>query len=220
MSSSPNLAKFFTARNVLLYLTAPVLVIGGLNWLATGVQNFRKQESATKSDDLLNALGLPSLVVNVIYILVGIAALGMLAFLFMSLFGPPSLLDRTFFPSTLVVSERAPDNANAAVKVRVTPFAKVAFWAAQPPVTPNTPYESELLAYGRFENAGVAVADANGDAVLRFRRPASYTVRGVTLEPHVHYRVAAGATAAKAFDAEIWGPVETVSDFQLFTRSE
>ena len=76
---------YFQASDALLYLSAPVLIVGGLNWLATGIQNIRKGEAATKSDDLLNAVGLPTLVVNIIYILVGIAALGLLAYVVMKL---------------------------------------------------------------------------------------------------------------------------------------
>lgn len=220
MNTSGSLESFFTARKVLFYLTAPILVVGGLNWLATGIQNLRKPETATKSDDLLNALGFPTLIVNIIYIIVGIAALGMLTMLLMSVFGPPSMLDTSFFPSTLIVSERAQENANSAVKVRVTPFAKVAFWAAQPPITAGQIYDNELLAYGPFTNSGVAIADANGDAVLRFRQPAGYKVRGVTLEPHVHYRVASGSDVATNFDGEIWGAVETVFEFSSFARTQ
>lgn len=218
MNSSGNLETFFTTRNVLYFLSAPILIVGGLNWLATGIQNLRKKDTATKTDDLLNALGLPSIIVNIIYIIVGIAALGLLAVMFMDVFGPPEMLNTAFFPSTLIVAERAPDNADAATKIRVTPFAKLAYWAAQPPITPGMVYDNELVAYGPFINAGVAIADANGDAVLRFRRPAGYKVRGVTLQPHLHYRVATGTDVSTNFDGEIWGPVETTYEFQSFAR--
>lgn len=218
--NSSNLESFFTTRNVLYFLSAPILIVGGLNWLATGIQNLRNQDTATKPNDLLNTLGIPSMIANVIYIIVGIAAIGLLAVMFMDVFGPPDMLNTTFFPSTLVIAERAPDNADAATKVRVTPFAKVAYWAAKPPITAGATYANEIEAYNPFENAGVAIADVNGDAVLRFRRPAGYTVRGVTLAPHVHYRVATGTDVSTSFDAEIWGPVQTVYDFQSFARNE
>jgi uncharacterized membrane protein YuzA (DUF378 family) len=216
MQTSSN-ETYFKTRDLLLYLTAPVLVIGGLNWLATGVQNIRKKETATKSDDLANALGLPTMLVNVLYVLIGIAALGMVGYLFMFTFGPPSMLNKSFFPSTLVVDERVPDNVDAVTKVHVTPHAKVAYWAAYPPVKPGTVYENPQQAYNDFANAGLAIADANGDAVLRFRTPGSYKVRGVTLPPHVHYRSAA-ASSISGFEAETWSAAETTFSFESFVR--
>jgi len=218
---SSDTASYFQARDVLLYLSAPILVIGGLNWLATGIQNIRKGEAATKSDDLLNALQLPAFVINIIYIVVGIAAVGMLAYMFMFTFGAPSILAETFFPSTLTVAERSADAADAAVNVSTVPFAKVAFWAAQPPVSPGSVYPDANTAYGKFENAGLAIADATGNAVLRFRRPGAYMVRGRQEEPHVHYRIAPSiATVKNGFEAQTWGSVETAYNFQSFARNE
>jgi hypothetical protein len=45
-------------------------------------------------------------------------------------------------------------------------------------------------AYLDYQNAGVAVSNGNGEAVLKIRDPQSYKVpfKG-KLEPHVHYRV-------------------------------
>lgn len=218
---SSDTASYFQARDVLLYLSAPVLIIGGLNWLATGIQNVRKGEAATKSDDLLNALQLPTFVINIIYIIVGIAAIGMLAYLFMFTFGAPSILDQTFFPSTLTVPERSVDAADAAVNVSTEPFSKVAFWAAKPALSAGAVYPDPNTAYGNFENAGLAIADANGNAVLRFRRPGAYMVRGRQEEPHVHYRTAPNFTSVSdGFDAQTWTPVQTAYEFQSFARSE
>ena len=218
---SSTTATYFQARDILLYLSAPVLIIGGLNWLATGIQNIRKGETATKSDDLLNALQLPTLVINIIYILVGIAAIGLMAYMFMFAFGAPSFLGETFFPSTLTVAERSADSADAAVNVSTTPFAKVAFWAAQPPISAVSVYPDANSAYGNFENAGLAIADASGNAVLRFRRPGPYMVLGRREEPHVHYRIAPSITLTKdGSQAQIWGPVETAYNFQSFARNE
>ncbi len=218
---SSDTASYFQARDVLLYLSAPILIIGGLNWLATGIQNIRKGEAATKSDDLLNALQLPRFVINIIYVIVGLAALGMLAYMFMFTFGAPSILDMTFFPSTLTVAERSADAADAAVNVATTPFAKVAFWAAQPPVAAGSVYPDATTAYGKFENAGMAIADASGNAVLRFRRPGAYMVRGRQEEPHVHYRITPSiTTVTDTFDAQTWGPVQTSFNFQSFARQE
>ena len=219
---SSKTSSYFKVRDVLLYLSAPVLIIGGLNWLATGIQNIRKGEAATKSDDLLNQVpGLSNspLVINIIYILVGIAALGLLAYTFLYTFGAPSFLAETFFPSTLTVGERAVESANAAVKISTTPFAKVAYWAAQPAVSAGSVYPDANTAYGKYENAGVAIADANGNAVLRFRRPGAYIVRGRKLEPHIHYRIAPSITLVEnGYEAQVWGPVESSYNFQNFAQ--
>lgn len=217
---SSKTSNYFKARDVLLYLSAPILVIGGLNWLATGIQNLRKGEAATKSDDLLNRVpGLTPTIINIIYILVGIAAIGMLAFAFMYTFGAPSFLDESFFPSTLTVAERPVESADAAVKISTTPFAKIAYWAARPAVSPGSIHPDANTAYGKYENAGVAIADANGNAVLRFRRPGAYIVRGRKLEPHVHYRIAPSITLVEnGYEAQVWGPVESSYNFQNFSQ--
>lgn len=223
-----NTQRYFDMRDALFYASAPVLIIGGLNWLATGINNVRKGDAATKSDDLLNGLGLPTQLINIVYIIVGIAAIGMLFYGYMRTFGAPDMLNTTFFPSTLTVAERTPDNATAAVKIQVTPFAKVAFWAAQSAIQKDTPYLSYDEAYGDYSNAGVAIADAAGVAVLRFRSPNGYMVRGTKLKPHVHYRVARAPKVdasgisidEKRHEAHQWSAVQTVFDFQEFTKKQ
>jgi uncharacterized membrane protein YuzA (DUF378 family) len=217
-SSSSSNSGFFKARELLFFLTAPVLVVGGLNWLATGVQNIRKKETATKCDDLANALGLPTMVVNVIYILIGIAALGMLACLFMYGFGAPASAGSAFFPSTLVVEERIPSDVDAVAKVHTLPFAKVAYWAANSPPKPGAVFDNAQDAYGNFTNAGLVIADSNGDAVLRCRTPGAYKVSGQVLPPHINYRFAAAKSSTAAFEAETWSPVENTFQFDSFAR--
>lgn len=74
------------------------------------------------------------------------------------------------------------------VNVKVTPLAKVAYWAAEP----NDGADSVPLvraAYDQFENSGVVVANDQGMATLVFNKGTSYIVpSGRKLESHVHYR--------------------------------
>jgi len=216
-------------RDALYYLSAPILIVGGLNWLVTGIQNLSKRENATKADDLLNLIGLPASIVNIVYIVVGIAAFGLLAhFAFKTYLQDTgvSAKEESFFPATLTVAERTPDNADAAVKIQVDPFAKVAYWAPLPAIVQGEPYESKNEAYGNYTNAGVAIADAEGAAVLRFRTPNSYKYKGQLMGPHVHYRVARAAKEnadginvdKNRHEAHTWSAVQTVSEFQNFAQ--
>lgn len=89
-------------------------------------------------------------------------------------------------PSSVIVGERLPAGANRVVRVKVTPRAKVMYWASEPgdDVKP-TPWK----AYGKYKNAGVTTSDESGHAVLRIRNPSKYRVPyGNVLSPHVHYR--------------------------------
>ena len=95
-------------------------------------------------------------------------------------------LGTTVLPCS-VLAEKTPDGANTTLQVVVEPKAKVVFWAAEPGTDSLYNWQE---AYGRFANAGVTTADANGVATLRVRHPQPYTVplKG-TLPPHIHYRV-------------------------------
>jgi hypothetical protein len=95
-------------------------------------------------------------------------------------------LGTTVLPCS-VLAEKTPDGANTTLQVVVEPKAKVVFWAAEPGTESLYNWQE---AYGRFANAGVTTADANGVATLRVRHPQPYTVplKG-TLPPHIHYRV-------------------------------
>lgn len=217
---------YFETRDMLLYLTAPIAIIGGLNWLYTGAANLLDPTGGA-CNDLINRFGiLPPLLVNIIYLIVGLAAIGLAAFLYIYSYGAPDILDASFFPSTLITAARSPTNANAATRVRVTPFAKVAYWAARPALEEGGVHESANDAYGTFENSGIAIADANGEAVLRFRVPGAYKVQGKVLEPHVHYRVARAALEdasgndidPKRVETHTWSAIRTLYTFQAFAQ--
>ena len=72
------------------------------------------------------------------------------------------------------------------VDVKVTPGAKVAYWAAEPN---DGAVPLVRAAYDQFENSGVVVANDQGVATLVFNKGTSYIVpSGRKLESHVHYR--------------------------------
>lgn len=85
------------------------------------------------------------------------------------------------------------------VEVKVTPGAKVAYWAAEPETKldainkgaseGNKAVPLVRAAYDQFENSGVVVANDQGMATLVFNKGTSYIVpSGRKLESHVHYR--------------------------------
>lgn len=97
----------------------------------------------------------------------------------------PFLGQATLPYTTLLVS--APTGADATVTVSVDASAvRVAYWA--PSVASGSVAASPAAAYGKFDNAGVAIV-VNGKATLHFRAPGAYkSPLGLTVAPHVHYR--------------------------------
>lgn len=95
-------------------------------------------------------------------------------------------LGETVYPCDNL-TEKTPDGADLSVKVTDVPAnVKVVYWAAEPSTTIiGNPWD----AYGKYENSGVVISDANGTATLSIRKPAGYKVpSGRKLNPHVHYR--------------------------------
>lgn len=156
-----------------------LVLVGALNWLLVGTLDF----------DIAQALlpGFPW----VIYIAVGLAGL---ALVFLT--GPRDVflpfLGKTVFPTSVLLEDSSPPDADKAIKVPAPAGARVVYWAAES--TAKDIVENPWDAYGKYKNAGVAVADAGGHATLKVRTPAAYKVPGLlgpkALKPHVHYRIA------------------------------
>jgi uncharacterized membrane protein YuzA (DUF378 family) len=165
-----------------------LVLLGSINWLVVG---------ATGQD--LVRLALPPRYARWVYIVIGLAALAL--FFTRDIYLP--FLGETLVPAGALTT-KAPQNANDQVTVRTVPGAKVLYWTTEPNPTEGKEAASWDVAYGGYENSGVAEADAGGTAVLRFRGPPqSYRVpmKGV-LRPHVHFRVC---------DAHgFMGPVQTL----------
>ena len=152
-----------------------LVLIGSVNWLSIG----------TTGQDLVR-LALPPRHAKWVYIVIGVAALGLL--FRRDVYLP--FLGETHIPAA-ALTQRVPQNANDQVTISTKPGAKVLYWAAEPDPTQGKNMQSWDKAYNEYENSGVAVADKDGKAILRFRGPPqSYSVpmRGA-LAPHIHFRI-------------------------------
>ena len=156
-------------------LIISLVLLGALNWLSIGVLGI----------DVVR-LALPPRYAKWVYIIIGISALS-LAFR-RDMYLP--FLAETVLPGG-ALAQKTPQNANDQVTIRTLPNAKVVYWASEPNPTQGRDVPNWNVAYDEFENSGVAVADATGQALLRFRGPPqSYKVPIMgTLEPHVHFRI-------------------------------
>jgi uncharacterized membrane protein YuzA (DUF378 family)/intracellular sulfur oxidation DsrE/DsrF family protein len=124
-------------------------------------------------------------ITNVLYILVGIAALSIMFFRdsYLPFLGP-------MVAPCSVLQPREPPGATKAVKVIVPANSKVIYWAAEPASESLKTVHSAAEAYQKYDNAGVAVANADGVAILKVREPQSYKVPFMgKLESHIHYRI-------------------------------
>jgi uncharacterized protein len=172
MSSDLN---FMYYQKLAFKVAMVLLIVGGLNWLLVGLFKW----------NLVRALFGESVIARTIYVAVGVAALAV-------------MLDRdTYLPflgPTVIpcasVPDRTPPGATKQVTVPAPPGSKVLYWAAEPEMEALRQIQTWKEAYAGYENAGVATADSNGQAVLKVREPQPYTVpfKG-RLESHIHFRI-------------------------------
>lgn len=160
----------------LAFKVAMVLVlIGALNWFLIGAFKWNPVEMLFGK----------SFISRSIYVLVGLAAFAMMfdRDTYLPFLGP------TVLPCASV-PDRVPPGATKTVTVPAPPGSKVLFWAAEPEMEALKEIQDWKAAYANYENAGVATANTNGQAVLNVRAPQSYVVpfKG-RLEPHIHYRI-------------------------------
>jgi uncharacterized membrane protein YuzA (DUF378 family) len=152
-----------------------LVLVGGVNWLSIG---------ATGQD--LVRLVLPPRYAKWVYIVIGLGAISLLFSKDMYL----PFLGETVLPGGSL-QQKTPQSANDQVTIKTRPKAKVVYWASEPNPTQGKAVPTWEEAYDEYENSGVAVADDQGNAILRFRgTPQAYTVplHG-RLEPHIHFRV-------------------------------
>jgi uncharacterized membrane protein YuzA (DUF378 family) len=172
--STTDLATMYYKKKFYMVIIFLVL-LGSVNWLAIGALG----------QDLVR-LALPPRYAKWVYIVIGLSALGLL--FRRDVYLP--FLGETLVPAP-ALTQRTPQNANDQVTITTKPGVKVLYWAAEPNPTQGKEIPTWDKAYGDYENSGVAVADASGKALLRFRGPPqAYSVptKG-RLEPHVHFRV-------------------------------
>jgi len=106
-------------------------------------------------------------------------------------------LGETVLPNK-VLTEKYQSDFNTTTTVKVPPNSTVVYWATLPgtnassTAVANASSNSRVtanVAYGDFSNSGVAIADSNGNAILKFKKPQLYKVcpyKNPSL--HVHYR--------------------------------
>jgi hypothetical protein len=112
-------------------------------------------------------------------------------------------LGETVVPCSLL-KEQEPESANYEKHIAVEGVGrKVLYWAAEPDTEHLSQLKDWRKAYLGFQNAGVAIVQADGRATLKVRKPQPYTVpvKG-RLEPHIHYRICG--------ENGFLGPVQTV----------
>lgn len=140
----------------------------------------------TGKDLIVSLFGRRSLLTNALFLGMGVAAL---ALAFCRDFYLP-FLGETVAPCS-VLSAQVPEGADMKLSVQVHPGAKVMYWATEPAdaASSQANVPDWKQAYGEFQNAGVAIADDEGNAELAVRTPQAYAVptKG-KLNPHVHYR--------------------------------
>jgi len=160
-------------KKLVFKIAISLLIIGGLNWLLVGLFNV----------NVVSRIFGKSVLATCVYLLVGVSALAI-------------MFDRdTYLPflgpmvvPCSVLETRDPPGATREVKINVGPNAKIVYWAAEP--STGEKLNSWKNAYLDYQNAGVAISNGNGEAVLKIREPQRYKVpfKG-ELAPHVHYRV-------------------------------
>jgi uncharacterized membrane protein YuzA (DUF378 family) len=155
-----------------------LILVGSLNWLSIGTLGINGVESI-----------LGKTVSRVIYLLVGLAALGIM-------FNRDTylpFLGETVLPCT-TIPERVPPGATKELRVPAPPGSKVLYWAAEPAMEDLKQIPDWKQAYTKFENAGVTTTDSTGIALLKVRDPQAYSVpfKG-RIEPHVHFRICDGS---------------------------
>ncbi len=162
-------------KKLLFKIAMIFVIIGALNWLLIGIFDF----------NLVSYLFGKSMIENLIYIIVGLSAIGIM--FDRDTYLP--FLGQTIAPCS-VLENREPPGATKEIKIVISPNSKVLYWAAEPANENLKNINSWKEAYLKYENAGVATSNGEGVAVLKVREPQSYSVpfKG-KLNPHVHYRV-------------------------------
>jgi uncharacterized membrane protein YuzA (DUF378 family) len=157
-----------------LILGGVLLVAGALNWFFIAIFDVNSLETLFGTT-----------IARFLYLLVGIAALSIMFFRdsYLPFLGP-------MVAPCSVLQNREPPGATKSVKVLVPANRKVVYWASEPASENLKSVKTAMEAYQKYENAGVATANADGVAILKVREPQPYTVPFMgKLESHVHYRV-------------------------------
>jgi uncharacterized membrane protein YuzA (DUF378 family) len=162
------------AKHLMFLISVGLLVAGALNWFFIAIFDVNSLETLFGTT-----------IARFLYLLVGVAALSIMFFRdsYLPFLGP-------MVAPCSVLQNREPPGATKSVKVLVPANRKVVYWASEPASENLKSVKTAMEAYQKYDNAGVATANADGVAILKVREPQPYTVPFMgKLESHVHYRV-------------------------------
>jgi uncharacterized membrane protein YuzA (DUF378 family) len=155
-----------------------LVIIGSINW-GSHALGYNLVDALSREINKIFNSNLP--INNIIYIFVAIAGLWLASKRTSWL----PFLGKTVFPESLVPLKQ-PVNTDTSIKIKTIPNVKIAYWSAL-----NKGETTKVnIAYGSYENSGVVMSDANGNATLPIMIGTGYTLpSGSVLPRHVHYRV-------------------------------
>lgn len=155
-----------------------ILIFSSINW-TTHAFGYNMIEFLTNFIHKTFKINYP--INKLIYILIGLTGISM-AFN-RDIWLP--FLSKTVIPIS-IINNKIPLNADTKISISVKPNSKIIYWAAN-----NNEKDLNVnLAYGNYENAGVAMSDKLGRAELYFANSNRYILpNGKYLNKHVHYRV-------------------------------
>lgn len=111
-------------------------------------------------------------------------------------------LGKAAYPTGLL-KEQYPPKANFEYNLKkVSPNTMIIYWGSDNPSKKPLPISNPWDAYKKYDNAGIAISNNEGTAILKIVKPVSYKIpNGTTLKPHIHYR--------EVLKDGMIGPVET-----------
>lgn len=155
-----------------------IVFIGALNWGATGLGYNLVQILSSNINSYFN-INLP--IDKIIYIGVAISAIWLASKQTTWL----PFLGYSVMPGSVVPLSK-PTGANKKINIKTKPNAKIVYWASK-----NSDEKADVVdAYGNYSNAGVVMADAEGNAVAEIVEGAGYVVpTGKSISRHIHFRI-------------------------------
>jgi len=163
-----------TKINMLLF---SIVFIGAINWGTTAL-GYNLVELLTKYINRYFNVNYP--IDKIIYIIVALSAVWLASKKTTWL----PFLGTGIMPSGLVPLKK-PAGANRKVAIKTYPNAKIVYWSAYK----KGDSTNVVSAYSDYDNSGVVMADANGNATLDIMEGSGYTVpSGRVIPRHVHYR--------------------------------
>jgi uncharacterized membrane protein YuzA (DUF378 family) len=155
-----------------------LVIIGSINWGAHALGYNLVDILSHNLNKIFNS-NIP--INNIIYIIVAIAGLWVASKRTTWL----PFLGNTVFPESLVPLKQ-PKITDTTIQIKTIPNVKIAYWASL-----NKGSNTDVrIAYDQYENSGVVISDANGNASLPIMTGTGYTLPSGTILPrHIHYRI-------------------------------